>query len=84
MPHTLTAQLSELVKLRHEPVSEVIAEAVEIGLSRLYLESVLKQYLNKHISRHKTVQLVGLEAVKLADEQHKVTQKDILWGLGNG
>jgi hypothetical protein len=84
MQNTLTTQLEEVVKLRHKPLTEVIAEAVEIGLSRLYLESVLEQYLNKHISRRRAIQLVGLEAVKVADVQQRITQKDIVWGLGFG
>lgn len=84
MQQTITVQLEELVKLRHEAPAEVIAEAVEIGLSKLYLESVLGQYLKKQISRSKAIQLVGLDAVKVAEHQQRMTQHDIAWGLGNG
>lgn len=84
MQEIITAQLEELVKLRHEPPAEVIAEAVAIGMSKLYADSVLKQFLKKHITRSKAIQLVGLEAVKLAEVQRKITLKDIAWGLKNG
>jgi hypothetical protein len=81
MQQTMAAQLEELTRLRHETPATVIAEAVQLGLSRLYVETVLSQYLKKHMSRRKTIQLVGLEAVVLAEQQHHATQHDIAWGL---
>lgn len=84
MQQTITGQLEELVRLRHASPQEVIAEAVEIGMLRLYTDSVLKQYLDKHISRNKAIQLAGIEAVRLAEQQHKITREDIAWGLKNG
>ena len=82
MQNSLTVQLAEVAKLRREPPTEVIAEAVEIGLSKLYEDSVLKEFLNKKISLKKAIQLVGHEAVNLAKQQHKIVQKDLSWGLG--
>lgn len=84
MHPTITAQLEQVARLRHQAATEVIAEAVEIGVSKLYQDSVLKQYLNKRICRRKAIQLVGIDIVKLAETQHKITQKDITWGLSNG
>ena len=84
MHPNITIQLEQLVKLRHEQPTEIIAEAVQIGMSKLYLESVVEQYLKKRIPRSKAVQLVGLNAVKLAEQQQRVTQHDIVWGLGRG
>jgi hypothetical protein len=84
MSPTLTAQLEELVRLRHEPPAEVLAEALERGLARLYQESILARFLKKQISRQKAIRLVGLEAVKMAEHQWQATQKDLAWGLGHG
>ena len=81
MRDTITAQLEELVKLRHEPPAEVIAEAIQVGVSKLYTESVLGKFLKKRLSRNKTIGLVGLEAVALAEKQHKAVQQDVSWGL---
>lgn len=81
MQQTVAAQLEELTRLRHETPAAVIAEAVELGLSRLYVETVLSHYLKKHLSRRRAVQLVGLEAVVSAERQHQVTQQDVAWGL---
>ena len=84
MHQTITEQLAEVAKLRQEPPTEVIAEAVEIGMSKLYQDCVLSEYLKKRITRHKATQLVGLEVVKLAEQQQKIAKKDMAWGLGNG
>lgn len=84
MHANITEQLTEVAKLRREPATEVIAEAVEIGMSKLYQECVLNEYLKKRMSRNKAIQLAGLEAVRLAEEQYKTAKKDIAWGLGNG
>ena len=84
MNDPITSQIEELVKLRHETPSEVIAEAVKIGLSKLYMDCVLGKYLNKRLSRQKAIAAVGLDNVKLAEEQHRIIQKDIAWGLKHG
>ena len=84
MPPTLTAQLEELVRLRHEPPAEVLAEALERGLARLYQESVLTRFLKKQLSRRTAIRLVGLEAVQTAEQQWQATQKDLAWALGHG
>ena len=84
MASTLTAQLEELVKLRHEPPANVLAEALERGLAKLYQESVLALLLKKRLSRRKAIRLVGLEAVQTAEHQWQTTQQDLAWGLGHG
>ena len=81
MHDTITTQLEELSRLRHKPPAEVIAEAVKIGLSKLYRDFVLEQYFKKQISRQKATAAIGLDAVKLAEEQRKIIQEDIRWGL---
>lgn len=84
MPETLTSQLEELVKLRREPPAEVLAEALERGIAKLYQESVLALFLKKRLSRRKAIRLVGLKAVQTAQQQWQATQKDLAWGLGHG
>ncbi len=84
MRDSITVQIEELGKLRHETPAEVIAEAVKVGLSKLYRDSVLKKYLNKHLSRQKAIAAVGLDAVKMAEEQNRIVQKDLVWGLKHG
>lgn len=82
MQTTMTARLERLAKLRHELPQQVIAEAIEVGVSRLYMESILAQYLKKRISRRGAIEAVGLDAVKTAESQIGAVQKDIVWGMG--
>jgi hypothetical protein len=84
MAPTLTVQLEELVKLRHEPPAEVLVEALERGLAALYQESVLSLFLKKRLARRRAIQLVGLEAVQTAEQQWGAVRKDMAWGLGHG
>ena len=84
MHDTMTIQIDELVKLRHETPSEIIAQAVKIGLSKLYTDCVLGKYLKKKISRQKAIAAVGLDTVKLAEDQQRMVRKDIAWGLKRG
>lgn len=77
---TITEKLQEVAKFRQENPQQVIAEAVEIGVSKMWIDSVLGQYLNKKISRQKAIHLVGLDLVRLANQQHKIVQTDIDWG----
>ena len=76
--------LGEVAKLRHAEPQQIIAEAIEIGIAKMWQESVLGKYLDKRISRKKAVQLVGFELVKLAEQQQKVVREDIKWGLRHG
>lgn len=80
MQNTITEKLQEVIQFRQEKPEQVIAEAVEIGLEKMWVDFVLAQYLKKRISRRKTIQLVGLELVRLAEHQDKYVQKDIRWG----
>ena len=84
MQDSMTIQIEELGKLRHETPAEVIAQAVKVGLTKLYMDCILEKYLNKRIPRRKAVAAVGLDAVKTAEEQNLIVLKDTAWGLKRG
>lgn len=81
MSQPLPAQLEELAKLRHETPLAVLTEALELGLAKLYQDSVLEHYLAKRLSRRKAIRLLGHELVQLAEKQDQAVQEDVLWGL---
>ncbi|MBU4374567.1 MAG: hypothetical protein KKD69_00325 [Euryarchaeota archaeon] len=81
MKYELLEELKELAEAKHEDVSDVIAEALEIGVSKLWRERVLSMYLRGEIDRNKAVKLVGLNLVKLAEKQKKAALEDVKWGL---
>jgi len=81
MQKTMTARLEQVAKLRHELPQNVIAQAIEIGVSRMYMDSILARYLKKRLSRRQAVQAVGLEAVQMAETQQTAVREDVAWGL---
>lgn len=82
MVRSVAAQFEELLRLRRESPSKVWGEAMEMGIAGLYRETILRQYLNKQLSRTQAIQRVGRDLVDLTDQQRRVVQKDIAWGLG--
>lgn len=77
----LTNEIEDIAKVRNIPESEIIAEAVKVGVAKLWKESIIDEYLKGQISRKKAVQLIGLKLVKLAEKQKKAIIEDINWGL---
>lgn len=84
MQNTITEKLQELTTFRREKSEQVIAEAVEIGVEKMWIDDVLSQYLRKRISRRKAIQLAGLDLVRLAEHQDRAVQMDIKWGKVRG
>ncbi len=81
MKYELLDELKELAEAKHEEVSDVIAKALEIGVSKLWQERILSIYLRGEIDRKEAVKLVGLNLVKLAEKQKKAALEDVKWGL---
>lgn len=84
MIDVMTQKLEKVVKFRRQKTEQVIAEAVEIGLEKMWIDAVLAQYLKKIISRAKAVHLVGSDMVRLAEHQNRVVQTDAKWGKNGG
>lgn len=81
MKSEILEELKELAEAKHEDVSNVIAEALRIGVSKLWQERVLSMYLREEIDRKEAIRLVGLNLVKLAEKQKKAAIEDVKWGL---
>ncbi len=81
MEPMLTKEIEELAKRRREQVNMIIAQAIKIGVSKLWRESILDQYLEGKVSRRKAIKSVGLDLVKLADKQREMVLEDVKWGL---
>jgi len=83
MPQTeLMKELEEIIKLRREDPSTVLAKALRIGIRELLKQAAVDDYLRKKISRREAVRLAGLDIVKRAERERKAVLKDIKWGLG--
>ena len=81
MHQTLTMKLEQLTHTLHVNQEEAIAEAVEIGVDKMWVDSILSRYLKKGLPRRKAIQLVGLENVRTAELQDMYARQDVSWGL---
>jgi hypothetical protein len=78
----LMRELEEVLRLRKEDPSHLLARALRIGLKELLRQTAIDDYLKKKIGRKEAVRLAGLELVKRAERERKAVLKDIKWGLG--
>jgi tRNA A37 N6-isopentenylltransferase MiaA len=81
MEYGMLEELKELTEARHGKVSDIVAEALQIGISKLWQERVLSMYLQGEIDRKEAIKRVGLNVVKLAERQKKASLDDVKWGL---
>lgn len=81
MEYEMLEELKELAEARHGKVSDIVAEALQIGISKLWQERVLSMYLRGEIDRKDAMKRVGLNVVELAEKQKKASLDDVKWGL---
>ena len=82
MTTSLNQQLDEIVRLTQSEPAQVIVEALRHGMKKVYLDAVLRAYLQGKISRKDAAQKAGLHVVLRAEEEHQVMLEDFKWGLG--
>ena len=80
---TLSNEIKDIVKLKNKPESVVIAEAIKVGVYKLWQETMLDQYLKGKIGKKQAIKSLGFELVNLAEKQKKAVIEDIKWGLAN-
>lgn len=76
-------EIEEVVKLREEPEQVVLAKAIELGISRLWRETVLEKYLKGKLTKKQAIKMVGSALVNLAEKQKQAAVEDVKWGLSN-
>lgn len=77
----LEHEIEDISEARNEPKSKVMEEALKIGITALWKESVLDKYLTGKISKKKAISMVGKHLVLTAEKQKKAVLEDIKWGL---
>ncbi len=75
------AELEKISQIRKEDTTSLIAKAVELGMSKLWQETIVHQYLKKEITREKAVDLLGIDLIKLVDRQRDSAMEDVRWGM---
>ena len=83
MPVTknMRRKLDYLVRTTGRAEAEIVAQAVDEGLSELYRKQLAGAYLSGKIDRDKAVYELGRDAVEELDYARNSIDADIEWGL---
>jgi hypothetical protein len=81
----MTADRSDRVRdiaaARDIPESEVVEHSLEHGLTDLWEDLVLAQYLDGELDRAEAVDRVGRTTVERAARERDLVEEDVDWGL---
>jgi len=80
---TTSTSLARLAQELQKPEAEIMTMAFEAGLRQLWRERTLGQFLRGQLSREKTIELVGIDWVELAEQQHAAMNEDLEWARGS-
>ncbi|MHB1455843.1 MAG: hypothetical protein ACYC0V_02900 [Armatimonadota bacterium] len=78
---TMREKLDYLVRKTGRNESEIVAQAVDEGVSELYRKQLSDAYLAGELDRIKTILELGEECVGDLDYARQAVDADIQWGL---
>ncbi len=81
MELAITKEIQEIKKYRKAEESQILAEALRLGVKQLWKKAILDEYAEGKISKRKAVRLLGPELVERLDKEKRFILKDIRWGL---
>ena len=77
-------KLDYLVRATGKAEADIVAEAVDEGLSELYRRQLGEAYLCGTVTRDKAVQELGADAIDELDYARESVTADVKWGLEVG
>jgi len=80
---TTSTSLARLAQELQKPEAEIMTMAFEAGLRQLWRERTLGQFLRGQLSRERAIELVGIDWVELAEQQHAAMNEDLEWARGS-
>ncbi len=78
---TVAQEIEKVAKVQKKPEEAVVAEALKIGMAKLWKETIVDQFLQGKMSREEAIQLVGEPLIVLAEKTHQAVLEDVRWGL---
>jgi len=78
---TFRAKLDYLVQMTGRTEAELVAEAVEEGLTELYRKHIANAYLAGDLDREQAIAALGVETVENLDYARHAVEHDLKWGL---
>jgi len=73
--------LDTLVRETQKSETELIAQAIPLGLRQMQRDFILAGYLKGEINRETAIEAVGIDWVELAERQHDVMREDLAWAM---
>jgi predicted transcriptional regulator len=81
MPLTMRDKLEYLARATGRSEPEIVAEAIEEGLTELYRKQIADAYLAGELDREQAIAELGEETVEDLDYARRAVEQDIQWGL---
>jgi len=81
MPQTIRDKLEYLTRSTGRAEAEIVAEAIEEGLTGLYRKQIADAYIAGELDRSQVIAELGEEAVEDLDYARRAVEKDVQWGL---
>lgn len=78
---TLRDKLDYLVQATGRAEAEIVAAAVEEGLTELYRKQVADAYLAGTLDHEQAIAALGEETVEELDYARRAVEQDVEWGL---
>lgn len=75
-------QVREIARHRDAAESEIIQQALEIGVETLWRDVVIGRYIQGELDREEAVEKLGADVVRQVDAAKDAIDEDIEWGLG--
>ncbi len=79
---SVRSRLEFLVQATGRGESELVAEALEVGLADLYRNCLRDAYLAGELERTEVIAELGAEAVEELDYAREAVRRDVAWGRG--
>ncbi len=81
--NTMRQKLDYLVRKTGRKEAEIVAQAVDEGVSELYRKQISDAYLSGELDRKKVILELGENYVDELDYARQAIDADIQWGLKN-
>lgn len=81
MSQTIRDKLDYLTRATGRTEAEIVAEAIEEGLTELYRKYIANSYLAGEINREQAILELGVETVEDLDYARRSIKQDVQWGL---
>lgn len=75
-------KLDFLVRKTGRSEAQIVAEALEVGLTELSHKEAMESYLSGSLSRADVVALVGEGIIREWESARRAIERDVRWGLG--